>query len=84
MKQKLLAADRALVQSLELRSQPISCTKGITLFKQGDAPCGLYILKGGEANLLMESRAGRAVTCSMSRLARCLGFPESLQTNRTP
>lgn len=75
MKQELFAADRALVQALELRSQPISCIQGVTLFKQGDAPIGLYILKSGEANLLMESKVGRPVMCVHAEAGSLLGLP---------
>jgi len=75
VKQELHVADRALVQALELRSRPVSCIKGGTLFKQGDAPCGLYILKSGEANLMMASRSGKPVLCVHAEAGSLLGLP---------
>ena len=75
MKQELFAADSALVQALELRSEPISYIEECTLFKQGDNPNGLYILKSGEAILTMESRPGRAVMCAHAGAGSVLGFP---------
>lgn len=74
MKQELFVADRALVQTLE-RSQPILCIKGCTLFKQGGNPTGPYILKSGEANLIMESIAGTAVMCVHAEAGSVLGLP---------
>ena len=74
-KQELYAADPALVQALELRSKPVPCKKGTTLFKQGDPPIGLYILKSGEANLLMDSRAGRVIMCVNAEPGSLLGLP---------
>ncbi len=75
MKQELYAADSALIQALELRSKSISCIQGTTLFRQGDAPIGLFILKSGEANLLMESNAGKPVMCVYAEAGTLLGLP---------
>lgn len=75
MKQELFAADRALVQALELRCQRIPCIEEGTLFRQGDNPSGLYILKSGEATLTMESRPGRTVICVHAGAGSVLGLP---------
>ena len=75
MKRKPFIADRALVQSLELRSHPIPCNKGGTLFNQGDSPTGLYILKSGEGDLIMESAVGRPVMCVHAKAGSVLGLP---------
>jgi CRP-like cAMP-binding protein len=75
VKQKRFAADRALVQTLQLRSQPISCVKDCALFKQGDSPDGLYILKSGEATLTLESTAGKPVICLHAEAGSLLGLP---------
>jgi CRP-like cAMP-binding protein len=75
VKQELFAADRALVHALELRSEPILCMNGGTLFKQGAIPSGLYILKSGEAKLIMESTPGRAVLCVHVEAGAVLGLP---------
>jgi len=71
----MFEADRVLVQTLDHRSVPVSCSKGGTLFKQGDKPAGLYILKSGEANLIMESDAGMAVMCIHAEAGSVLGLP---------
>jgi CRP-like cAMP-binding protein len=74
-KQELFAADRALIQALEPRSKPVCCIQGTTLFRQGDAPVGLFILKSGEANLLMETRVGKPVMCVHAEAGTLLGLP---------
>jgi CRP-like cAMP-binding protein len=61
MKRDSFIADRELIQSLEERSKPIPCSEGRILFKQGDAPAGVYILQSGAAVLMMESASGKAV-----------------------
>ena len=55
--QNSFVADRTLTQALEKRSVPVPCLKEQTLFKQGEAPRGLYILKSGKATLVMKERA---------------------------
>jgi hypothetical protein len=47
MKHESFAADSKLVQALEKRSLPVACSKGGTLFIQGETPKGLYILQRG-------------------------------------
>jgi CRP-like cAMP-binding protein len=75
VKQELQPAESALVQALELRSKPVSCILGTTLFRQGDPPIGLFILKSGEANLLMESKVGKPVMCVHAQAGSLLGLP---------
>jgi CRP-like cAMP-binding protein len=75
VKQNTFAADRKLIQALEHRSQPISCSKGCILFRQGDAASGLYILQSGEATLMMETASGRAVMCLQAGAGSLLGLP---------
>jgi CRP-like cAMP-binding protein len=71
----MFEADRVLMQTLDRGSQPVPCGKGGTLFKQGDKPAGLYILKRGEANLIMESNEGRIVMCIHAEAGSVLGLP---------
>ena len=74
MKKNSFAADLTLIQALEKRSQPVACA-GRTLFRQGEACDGLYIVKSGEAALMLESAAGRAVMCLRAGGGSLLGLP---------
>jgi len=67
-------ADSILVQALEKRSQPVSCSEGRKLFIQGETPRGLYILQHGEADLVMDSPAGRTVMCLHAGSGSLLGL----------
>jgi CRP/FNR family transcriptional regulator len=74
MKPKTFQTDLQFIQKLEHRSKPISCAEGFTLFKQGDAPTGLYILKSGEASLMLETKRGSAVMCVQAEAGSLLGL----------
>jgi hypothetical protein len=58
-------ADCTLIQALEKRSVSVPCSKGRILFKQGEAPIGLYFLKTGKASLILKTEEG--VGCSLIR-----------------
>ena len=75
MKHESFAADATLVQALEKRSQPVACGKGGTLFMQGEACNGLYILQSGEAALVLSAPSGRAVFCLQAGPGSLLGLP---------
>ena len=75
MRLESFAADPELIQALEKQSHAISCAKGGTLFNQGDIANGLYILRSGEAALVMKSPAGRAVMCVTVGAGSVLGLP---------
>jgi CRP-like cAMP-binding protein len=75
MKSESHAASRKLLQALEKCSQPISCVEGRTLFVQGEPASGLYFLKSGEAALMMQSPAGRAVMFLRAEAGSLLGLP---------
>ena len=75
VRQNTFAADRTLIQALEHRSQPIGCSEGCILFRQGEAPRGLYILQSGEATLMMETASGQAVMCLQAGAGSLLGLP---------
>ncbi|MGO9434835.1 MAG: Crp/Fnr family transcriptional regulator [Terracidiphilus sp.] len=49
--------------------------KGRTLFKQGEAPTGLYILKSGKASLVMNSETGVEVMRLTIGPGSILGVP---------
>lgn len=77
MEQDLSAfvADRKLIQALEKRSQAVSCGEDHVLFSQGEAPTGLYILRSGEAALIMRSEYGEVVMCLRVAAGSLLGLP---------
>lgn len=68
-------ADNSLVQALESRSATVPCSQGRILFKQGDAPTGLYILVSGAAELMMESNRGEAILWLNASAGSLLGLP---------
>jgi CRP/FNR family transcriptional regulator, cyclic AMP receptor protein len=68
-------ADPALIQILFSRSTPVSCHEDHVLFRQGDAPVGLYILKSGAATLSMSSQVGKELISSHAVSGSLLGLP---------
>ncbi|MGA2168541.1 MAG: cyclic nucleotide-binding domain-containing protein [Terracidiphilus sp.] len=68
-------ADPELIQALDKQSTPISCGEDRVLFRQGDAPVGLYILKSGEATLTMNSPAGKQIMSGQAAAGSLLGLP---------
>lgn len=56
--QRSFVADCRLIEELEKRSASVPFNKGHLLFKQGEAPKGLYILKSGKAALVMAAENG--------------------------
>jgi CRP-like cAMP-binding protein len=75
LKQNSFAAASKLIQALEKRSEPISCSESHTLFSQGEVPRGLYILKTGEASLIKQSASGSIVMSFQAGAGSLLGLP---------
>ena len=73
--QNSFVADCSLTQALEKRSIPVPCSKGQVLFKQGDAPLGLYILRNGKASLVMKDESGTEVMHLTIGAGSILGVP---------
>jgi CRP-like cAMP-binding protein len=73
--QNSFVADSTLTRALEKRSTSVLCVKGQTLFKQGDAPKGLYILKSGKASLVMKAEDGVEVLHLTVGPGSILGVP---------
>ncbi len=67
--------DPELIQALEKRSTPILCDAERVLFRQGDAPAGLYILHKGEATLTMRTWSGESVISLQTTAGSILGLP---------
>lgn len=68
-------ADPELIQALEKQSTPISCDAERILFRQGDAPTGLYILHEGEVTLTMRTWAGESIISLNTTAGSILGLP---------
>jgi CRP-like cAMP-binding protein len=75
MKHESFVADAKLLEALGKVSQPISCSVGRTLFTQGEANNGLYILERGEAALVLKSNSGRIVMCLNIGEGSLIGLP---------
>ncbi len=68
-------AEPELIQGLEQQSTPIACSEDCVLFRQGDNPAGLYILKGGEVTLTMNSAGGKEIATVTATAGSILGLP---------
>lgn len=68
-------ADPELLQGLEQESIPVPCPEDRVLFRQGDAPAGLYILKTGETTLTMNSPLGKEIVSTNASAGSLLGLP---------
>jgi CRP/FNR family cyclic AMP-dependent transcriptional regulator len=68
-------ADPALIAGLDQESTPISCADDLVLFRQGDAPVGLHILKSGQARLTMAAADSTEVLSFVAGPGSLLGLP---------
>jgi CRP-like cAMP-binding protein len=68
-------ADHELVETLEKRSVPVVCEEDRLLFRQGDTPTGLYILRQGDVTLTLNSPSGETVLCLKPVVGSLLGLP---------
>jgi CRP-like cAMP-binding protein len=73
--QSSFVADSTLIQVLEQRSVSLSCLHGLMLFRQGDLPIGLYIIRSGEAVLLLADENGNEVADFKVGAGSILGLP---------
>jgi CRP-like cAMP-binding protein len=73
--QSSFVADSTLIQVLEQRSVPLPCLRGLMLFRQGDLPTGLYIIRSGEAMLLLTDENGNDVAQFNVGAGSMLGLP---------
>jgi len=68
-------ADPELLRGLEEQATPISCSEDRVLFRQGESPSGLCILKSGEATLTMTSTEGKEIATARACAGSLLGLP---------
>ena len=68
-------ADSTLIQALELRSVSVPCLRGAILFRQGEIATGIYIIRTGEAILLLTDESGNDVAQFNVGAGSILGLP---------
>ncbi|HUD13021.1 MAG TPA: cyclic nucleotide-binding domain-containing protein [Terracidiphilus sp.] len=68
-------ADQALIEGLEKRAAHVICSEERILFRQGDDPVGLYILKSGGVTLTMNSPSGHELVSLEAAPGSLLGLP---------
>ncbi len=77
MKSKTSAfvGNERLIEALEVRSQPVACGDDCVLFRQGETPRGVYLLRSGEATLTMKSIRGDVLLQLRAVAGSVLGLP---------
>jgi len=68
-------AEQELIDALERRCAAIVYAEDGVLFKQGESPAGLFILRRGKANLTMQSATGCVVMSVTAFPGSLLGLP---------
>jgi CRP-like cAMP-binding protein len=68
-------ADSELIQALEKRATSVSCGEDRILFRRGDAPVGLFILRSGEAAISMDSGSDNLALSCLATAGSLLGLP---------
>lgn len=68
-------ADPELIRALEGKANCVHCEQDRILFRQGEAPSGLYVLHSGTATLIMHSPAGEEVMAVQAGSGSLLGLP---------
>ena len=69
-------ADPELVATLEKHAEPIHCSEDKLLFRQGEQPSGLYVVRQGRTTISMSSPTGEQVLWSeQTTQGALLGVP---------
>ena len=68
-------ADKELLDALGQRSTSVFCDQDRVLFRQGDTPVGLYVLRAGSATLTMTSHTGEPLLRLSVSPGALLGLP---------
>ena len=68
-------AEKELIEALEKRSSTVVCSEPRSLFVQGGAPAGLYILRKGSVRLTMQSPTGGSLLSIVLHPGSLLGLP---------
>ncbi len=75
VKTTAFVANSKLIQALEERSQPVASEVDCLLFRQGETPRGVFILRSGEATLTMKSSNGATLLQLRATAGSLLGLP---------
>jgi CRP-like cAMP-binding protein len=75
VKTTAFVANGRLIEALEKRSQPVTSGDDCILFRQGETPRGVYILRSGEATLTMKSSSGETLLRMRATAGSLLGLP---------
>jgi CRP-like cAMP-binding protein len=68
-------ADPELIKALEKRATPLACDEERVLFRQGDEPTGLFIVRKGSATLTMDPGATENIFSCQAIAGSLLGIP---------
>lgn len=68
-------ADPELIQALEKRATTVPCVEDRVLFRRGDAPVGIFILRAGEAAISMVSDSDTLDLSCLATAGSLLGLP---------
>jgi CRP/FNR family transcriptional regulator, polysaccharide utilization system transcription regulator len=71
------AADPEVIKTLEERARPVEFFRDLVLFRQGDPPVGVFVIKDGYAVLTMRSGA-RIVMLAVTGRGSILGLPAAI------
>jgi len=74
-------ADLELIQTFEKQSIPITCDEDRVLFRQGEAPAGIFILREGAATLSRHCSENEFVISLRSTAPSLIGLPGVLSRN---
>lgn len=64
-----------LILAIDEHAVPVVCNQERLLFRQGDSPDGLYILKDGSASLQMTAPDGHVIASVRAASGSLLGLP---------
>jgi CRP-like cAMP-binding protein len=68
-------SEPTLLQKLLEHALPLDCSKGRALFRQGENPYGLFILRRGKATMTLESERGAVLIRTQLAPGSILGLP---------
>lgn len=68
-------ADKDLFEALEKRATLVRCEEDKVLFRQGDTPMGLYVLRSGCVRMTMTARNGETLISTTMSQGALLGLP---------
>lgn len=79
MIEEFAAADERLFHNLLSRAREFDCADGRTLYRQGDFPDGLFLIREGEASLLRLSPADRIIASFSAGPGCVLGLAAAVE-----